>query len=286
LYRALEEDIGPGDITTRLTVGASATGEAHILAKEKLVLCGSAIATRVFHLVDEATELTWTASDGELIEAGDTVAFAKGLARSLLTAERVALNFLQHLSGIATQTAAFVAIVAGTRARIVDTRKTTPGLRRLEKYAVRVGGGYNHRTGLYDGILIKDNHVAAAGGVGPAVRAAQTAAPHGLRVEVEVSSIAELDEAIEAGAEIVLLDNFPPATWPDAVSRVAGRALVEVSGGIDLVRAREAALAGADLISAGALTHSARAVDLSLEFLTPKARAAKSRPSRKRVRTR
>jgi nicotinate-nucleotide pyrophosphorylase (carboxylating) len=266
LIAALEEDLGPGDVTTRLTVPEQATAEARIIAKEPLVLCGAEIAERVFSLVDRITEVRWLAEDGERVRAGATVAEVSGFARSLLLSERVALNFLQRLSGIATLAATFVRAVRGTTARIVDTRKTTPGMRQLEKYAVRAGGAHNHRTGLYDGVLIKDNHVVAAGGIAAAVRAARAGAPHGLRVEVEVRDMAELDEALRAGAEIVLLDNFPEKDWPRAVRRARGRALVEISGNIDPARARLAARAGANLISVGALTHSARAVDLSMEL--------------------
>jgi nicotinate-nucleotide pyrophosphorylase (carboxylating) len=263
---ALAEDVGAGDLTSELTVPEEAPGRGRIVAKEKLVLAGARVASRAFELVDPRTALRWNARDGARVSAGQTVAEVSGLARSLLMAERVALNFLQRLSGIATQTAAFVDAVQGTGTRIVDTRKTTPGLRALEKYAVRVSGGHNHRFGLHDGILIKDNHLVSAGGVTSAVRAARDQAPHGLKVEVEVTTLAELEEALAAGADIVLLDNFAEEDWPAAVARAKGRALVEISGGIDLRRARVAASAGADLISVGALTHSVRAVDLSLEF--------------------
>ncbi|OFX17906.1 MAG: nicotinate-nucleotide diphosphorylase (carboxylating), partial [Armatimonadetes bacterium RBG_16_58_9] len=184
----------------------------------------------------------------------------------ILTGERVALNFLQRMSGVATVTSRYVELVAGTKARIVDTRKTTPGLRVLEKYAVRVGGGFNHRFGLSDGILIKDNHIAAAGGIGAAVSAARKSAPHTLRIEVEVDSVNQIDEAIESGADALLLDNMSPALLTQAVELVAGRALIEASGGVTLDNARAIAEAGVDLISVGALTHSAPALDISLDL--------------------
>jgi nicotinate-nucleotide pyrophosphorylase (carboxylating) len=189
-----------------------------------------------------------------------------GRARAVLTAERVALNFAQRLSGIATLTAEFVAAVAGTRAVIIDTRKTTPGLRALEKYAVRVGGGRNHRFGLYDGVLIKDNHIAAAGGVAPAVRAARRAVPHSLRIQVETETLEQVQEALESGTDAILLDNMSPEVLRRAVALVGGRAITEASGGITLATVRAAAESGVDLISIGALTHSAPSLDLGLDF--------------------
>jgi nicotinate-nucleotide pyrophosphorylase (carboxylating) len=267
LQEALEEDLGPGDVTTRVTVSAIATAEAEIVAKEALVLAGAGVAARVFHLVDPAVKVRFLVHEGERVAPGTVVAHVEGAARSLLAAERTALNFLQHLSGVATVTAEYVRALQGTGARIADTRKTLPGLRALEKYAVRMGGGTNHRHGLYDGILVKDNHIVAAGGVGAAVRAARAGAPHGLKVEVEVRDLAELEEALGAGADAVLLDNFAEEGWPEAVAKAKGRALVEISGGMDLRRAAAAARAGADLVSVGALTHSVRAVDLSLTFI-------------------
>ena len=201
------------------------------------------------------------------MERGDSLLTIHGAARAVLTAERVALNFSQRLSGIATLTARYVAAVDGTGATIVDTRKTTPGLRQLEKYAVRVGGGKNHRFGLFDGVLIKDNHIVAAGSVAAAVRAARAGVPHSLRIEVETDTLEQVREAVEAGADIVLLDNMAPPLLKQAVALVAGRAVTEASGGITLETVRAAAEAGVDLISVGALTHSAPSLDLGLDFV-------------------
>jgi nicotinate-nucleotide pyrophosphorylase (carboxylating) len=219
--------------------------------------------------VDDAVVVEQLVADGAVVTPGTVVATLHGPARALLSGERVALNFLQRLSGVATVTAAYVAAVAGTRARIIDTRKTTPGLRVLQKQAIRDGGGHNHRLGLADGVLIKDNHLAAIGGpdrVTRAVQAARAAAPHTLKIEVEVTTLAELDEALAAGADVVLLDNMDPPTMAQAVRQTAGRALLEASGGITLETIRAVAETGVDLISVGALTHSAPALDISLEF--------------------
>jgi len=269
LLAALEEDVGPGDITTRVTVPDGTRARAWVRAKEDLRLAGLPGFVRTFELLRGA-DLRWDlhARDGDDVAAGTRVLEVEGEARVLLTAERTALNLLQRLSGIATLTARWARHLAGTRARLVDTRKTTPGLRALEKYAVRVGGGANHRTGLYDGILIKENHIRAAGGVERAVAAARTGAPHTLRIEVEVTDLAELDQALEVGADAVLLDNMGLDDMAEAVRRVAGRALVEASGGVTEDRLRAIAETGVDLISAGALTHSPRAVDLSMLFET------------------
>lgn len=277
LLAALEEDVGSGDITTQLTVPPTATVKGRILAKEPLVLAGAFVAARVFHLVNMDVKVHFAVADGARVAASDVVAELSGPAHGVLLGERVALNFLQRLSGIATATRAMVDAVAGTKARVVDTRKTTPGLRALEKWAVRIGGGANHRTGLHDGILIKDNHIAAAGGITAAVSAARAAAPHTLRVEVEVESLAQVEEAIAAGAEIVLLDNFGEAAWPAVVKAVRGRALIEISGNMDVRRATLAAQAGADLISAGGLTHSVRAADLSLRLDVAKGRGPRAK---------
>ncbi len=263
---ALAEDVGSGDVTTELTVPATAMVRGRIVAKAPLVLAGTFVADRVFALVDPRISLRWRAADGDEVAPGTVVAELAGPARGVLVGERLALNFLQRLSGIATQTRAYVRAVTGTKARVVDTRKTTPGLRTLEKWAVRAGGGGNHRTGLSDGILIKDNHIAAAGGITAAVRAAKEGAPHTLLVEVEVEDLRGLDEALRAGADAVLLDNFAESDWAAAVARVDGRARVEISGNMDVRRARLAALAGADIISVGALTHSVTAADLSLRL--------------------
>lgn len=266
---SLDEDVGRGDVTTAAVVDEGQEAEADIIAKERLVVCGLAIAEAVFTRFDWRARLRTRAADGDLVMPGALVATVKGPAHALLAGERVALNFLQRLSGIATLTQSFVAAVEGAKVRVTDTRKTTPGLRALEKYAVRVGGGHSHRADLSSGILIKDNHVALVGSVREAVRRARANATHGLRIEVEVDTLPELDEAIEAQADIILLDNFQLRDIAEAVKRVRDRApriLVEVSGGVTLDRIRDLAKTGVDLISAGALTHSARAVDLSLEL--------------------
>lgn len=268
---ALAEDIGTGDVTTLATISAEATARGAIVAKQAGVLSGIDVAGFVFSRVDPRIVFAASVANGAQIEPGDELATIAGPARSVLTAERVALNLLQRLSGVATLTAAYVAAVAGTNARIVDTRKTTPGLRLLEKAAVRHGGGFNHRFGLADGVLIKDNHLAALGEPGSdrvtrAVCLARREAPHTLRIEVEVTTLAEVAEAVAANADVILLDNMDLASMRRAVELVAGRALLEASGGITLERVRAMAETGVDLISAGALTHSAPALDLSLEL--------------------
>lgn len=265
---ALEEDAGRGDVTSASTIDEGQEAEADIVAKERLVVCGLGIAEAVFTRFDWRTRLRARVADGDPVTPGTLVATVRGPAQALLAGERVALNFMQHLSGIATLTQAFVAAAEGAKVRVTDTRKTTPGLRALEKYAVRVGGGHNHRADLSSGILIKDNHVALIGSVREAVRRARANASHGLRVEVEVDGLTELDEAIEAGAEAVLLDNFNNRDIVEAVKRVRERSprmIIEVSGGVTLDRMHELAKTGVDVISVGSLTHSARAVDLSLE---------------------
>ncbi len=264
---ALDEDVGDGDRTTLATVPAGTRARAVLVAKEPLRLAGLPAFPRVFAALG-AEDLAWTyhAADGDDVAVGTRVLDVEGDARALLTGERTALNLVQRLSGIATLTARWVARLAGTGARLVDTRKTTPGLRALEKYAVRVGGAANHRSGLFDGILIKENHIRAAGGIPAAVARARAAAPHTLRVEVEVTTLGELDLALGAGADAVLLDNMELAELAAAVVRARGRALLEASGGVTEERLAAIAATGVDLISAGALTHSARAVDLSLLF--------------------
>jgi nicotinate-nucleotide pyrophosphorylase (carboxylating) len=266
LHAALAEDIGAGDITTLSTVPDDTEARAIMLAKQDGVLAGIAVACRTFTLLDSHVVWEPHADDGEIIQPGQPIATIIGPARSLLTAERVALNILQRMSGTATMTRRFVEAVHGTKARIVDTRKTTPGLRTLEKYAVRVGGGHNHRIGLYDAVLIKDNHLAAGGGVLATVRKARAVAPHTMRIEVECKSLEQVDEAIESGADIILLDNMDNATLTEAVRRINGRALAEASGGVRLETVRGIAETGVDLISVGALTHSAPALDISLDF--------------------
>jgi nicotinate-nucleotide pyrophosphorylase (carboxylating) len=265
---ALAEDIGRGDLTTEATVPADARATAEILQKAPGVLCGLPVVEAVFARLDPAVRLTPLAAEGSWGERR-VVARLDGPARAILTGERTALNFLQRLSAVATASRAAAELVAGTRATVVDTRKTTPGLRALEKYAVRVGGARNHRAGLDDGFLIKENHIRAAGGIAQAVRAAQRRASHVQLVEVEVTSLDELDEALEAGARVILLDNFLLDDLRAAVRHVAGdpagRATLEASGGISLDTLAEVAATGVDYVSLGALTHSAGALDFSLE---------------------
>jgi nicotinate-nucleotide pyrophosphorylase (carboxylating) len=263
---ALAEDIGSGDITSEATVPPDRTCIARIKAKAPGVLAGALVAEAVFLAVDPAVDYQADCVDGSRVAPGDHVAVIGGRARSLLAAERVALNFLQHLSGIATATAEAVRLVNGTGTRILDTRKTTPGMRALEKYAVTLGGGLNHRQGLFDRFLVKENHVALAGGVEKAVRSARAARP-GEPVEIEVRTLDELDQALAAGAERVLLDNFSPAQATDAVARVGGRAEVEISGGVRPSNLRAYAAAHPDFISVGWLTHSAPALDMSMTLV-------------------
>lgn len=269
---ALQEDAGLGDLTSRAIFPARHRARAFIQAKEPLVPCGLALAARVFARTDSALKTRPLASDGEPVKSGTRVLAIEGPTASLLTAERTALNFLQRLSGIATQARRHAEAVAGTRVRIVDTRKTTPGWRALEKYAVRCGGCFNHRSGLGEHVLIKDNHIAAAGSITAAVRRVRAAAPHLAKIEVEAKTLAEVREALRSGAEVILLDNMVPAMIRRAVELIAGAAVVEVSGGVRLETLREYALPGVDVISIGALTHSARAVDLSLEVLPARGR--------------
>jgi nicotinate-nucleotide pyrophosphorylase (carboxylating) len=266
---ALTEDIGTGDITTEATVSSAVTAQASLVAKSPLVLCGVDVARTAFLLVDPSLEYEEIVPDGILL-AGEReeIAIVTGSASSILTAERVALNFLQRLSGVSTMTAAFVQAVAGTCAKIVDTRKTTPGMRVLEKYAVAVGGGSNHRFGLADGVLIKDNHIIVAGGISNAILGARRTAPHTLRVEVEVKELSQIDEALSGGADIILLDNMSVEQLKEAVAKIDGRAITEASGGVNLSTVRAIADSGVDLISVGALTHSAPASDISLDFLS------------------
>jgi nicotinate-nucleotide pyrophosphorylase (carboxylating) len=263
--RALAEDIGPGDVTARL-LPAELMGSATILTKSELVLAGAAAFTETYRQVDPSVRVEFSVAEGTRVPSRTAVGRVHGPARALLTGERTALNFIQRLCGIATFARACVDQVEGTRTRIVDTRKTTPGLRALEKAAVRAGGAHNHRFGLFDGVLIKDNHIAALGGVAAAVARARAEAHHLLKVECEVTTLAELDEAIAAGADVVLLDNMSTATMREAVVRAAGRVTLEASGNMTLERLAEVAATGVDLISLGALTHTVRAADISLEW--------------------
>jgi nicotinate-nucleotide pyrophosphorylase (carboxylating) len=260
--RALDEDVGPGDVTTQATVPPGARARARITQKQPGVVFGLAPAEATFRALDPDVRFERLAPEGEWRDGGP-VAEIEGSAAALLTGERTALNFLQRLSGVATLTARYVEAVAGTGARVLDTRKTTPGLRALEKAAVAAGGGTNHRTGLYDVILIKENHAAMAGGIAAAVRAARAAAPE-VPLQVECRDLAEVDEALAAGAPRLLLDNMTPARLREVVDHVNGRAELEASGGVSLGTVREMAGTGVQFVSVGALTHSAPALDLSL----------------------
>ena len=268
---ALEEDGAEFDVTTLSTVAAERRALGSIIARRAGVIAGLAVAAATFREFDPQVEIELLAADGAAVQVGQVIAHVRGSARSLLSAERVALNFLGRLSGIATLTAQCVRALEGTRARILDTRKTTPGLRSLEKEAVRLGGGQNHRFGLHDGVLIKDNHIKAAGGIGQAIAAARRTAQHLLKIEVECETLAEVYQALEAGADVILLDNMGIATMSSAVELVrkhASRVLIEASGNIGTNPERLAAVAatGVDFISLGALTHSAPNFDVSLEF--------------------
>lgn len=264
---ALIEDIGHGDITTQYALGnAQVQAIGTFLAKQNGVLSGIPVALEVLRQVDSRLECTSHLEDGAILQPGTEIMVVKGKASSLLTAERVALNFLQRLSGIATKTAHFVALVEGTKARIVDTRKTTPNLRALEKYAVRCGGGRNHRFGLYDAVMIKDNHIAVAGGLRQAVEQVFESVPHTMSITVECDSLAQVEEALEVGVDIILLDNMTPEQLVEAVELIAGQANTEASGGVNEETVKEIAQSGVDFISVGALTHSAPALDISLNL--------------------
>ena len=262
---ALSEDIGPGDVTSAL-IPADSQGEAHLVAKESLVLAGTEAFVEVFAQVDDASEVEFTAAEGEELTEGQSFANITGLTRSILSSERVALNILQHMCGIATHARRCAEAVKPHAAKVVDTRKTLPGLRALEKYAVRVGGGHNHRFGLFDGVLIKDNHIAAMGSITEAINAARKSAHHLMKIECEVTSIREFNEAREAGADVILLDNMTLAELKIAVTQNHSRALLEASGNVTLERLPDIAATGVDLISMGSLTHSVKAADISLRW--------------------
>jgi nicotinate-nucleotide pyrophosphorylase (carboxylating) len=264
IEQALLEDIHTGDITTQALIPADSRASARLIAKEEMTLAGLFVAEKVFKRLNADVEFIPGLAEGALAARGALIATVRGSAAELLMGERVALNLLQRLSGIATLTSRYVSAVAGTGARIVDTRKTTPGLRELEKYAVRVGGGINHRTGLYDGILIKENHIAATGGIGEAIKRARDYIPHTLKIEIETETLAQVNEALASGADIIMLDNMSIVDMRSAVVAIAGRALVEASGGVTLETVRAIAETGVDIISVGALTHSARAMDISM----------------------
>jgi len=268
---ALDEDAGLGDVTSRAIFPASHTSRAYISAGHDLVVCGLEVAARVFARVDPALQVRLAARDGDRVKRGGIVLRVAGPTAALLTAERTALNFLQRLSGVATQARKYAAAVSGTGVRIVDTRKTTPGWRALEKYAVRTGGCVNHRSSLGEHVLIKDNHIAAAGSLAQAVRQGRAAAPHLARIEVEAKTLAEVREAVRAAADVILLDNMTPAQVRAAVAAIGGAATIEVSGGVRYETLRDYAQPGVDVISIGALTHSAPAADLSLTVLPARA---------------
>ncbi len=261
---ALEEDVGPGDRTAEACVPAQARGTALVVAKEPLVVSGVSAAARVFRALDGECQLEPLLGEGDPADAGAGVLRVRGRLRALLSAERTALNLLQRLCGVATLTRRYAQALRGTRTRLLDTRKTSPGMRALEKAAVRAGGGENHRGALFDGILVKDNHAAAAGGIGEAVRRAKAAASPFLRVEAEVSTPEQIEEALAAGADLLLLDNLGDRELAAAVKQVAGRVPTEASGGVTIGRLQRIAACGVDYVSVGALTHSAPAVDLSL----------------------
>lgn len=263
---ALEEDAGLGDVTSRAIFSPKHRSRAIIDAKQDVVICGLELAAAVFTRVDAALEVKLLVQDGAVVKRGAAVLRVEGPTGSLLTAERTALNFLQRLTGIATLASEFADAVKGTGVRVVDTRKTTPGFRALEKYAVRCGGCFNHRSSLGEHVLIKDNHIAAAGSLAKAVELCRVAAPHLAKIEVEAKTLAEVREACRAGAEVILLDNMSPAQVVEAVKIIAGRAVVEISGGVKLATIRDYALPGVNVISIGALTHSAPAADLSLDL--------------------
>jgi len=264
---ALLEDLGrAGDITTLATISASARARAVLAARQDGVIAGSEIAIAAFRMMDASVRFDTHLADGSPVKKGDIVLAVEGPARAILSAERVALNFMGRLSGIASLTASYVQAVAHTKARIVCTRKTTPGLRAFEKYAVRCGGGFNHRFGLDDAILIKDNHIAVAGGVANALRTVKTSIGHLVKIEIEVDTLDQLDEVLREGADVVLLDNMPPARLREAVKRVNGQMLTEASGGVYLETVAAIAESGVDLISVGALTHSAHVLDLGLDI--------------------
>jgi len=264
---ALEEDLGGvGDITTNAIIPPDAQGDASIIVRKPGVIAGLDLAAASFKSLDPDVRFTRIVEDGSKVEAGATIARIAGKTRALLTGERTALNFFGRLSGIATLTAGYVAAVEGTHAKIVETRKTTPGLRALEKYAVRCGGGTNHRFGLYDAVLVKDNHIAAAGGLAEALNAVRTAVGHLVKIEVEVDTLDQLENVLRFPIDAVLLDNMDAGTLKRAIALVKGRVITEASGGVTLESVREIAKTGVDLISVGALTHSARSLDSSREW--------------------
>lgn len=266
ILRALKEDIGTGDITTDICISEESEAEALFVAKTNGIICGLELVKTTYEVIDQDVNVEFNYKDGDMLSKGDIIGMVWGRTRSILKGERVALNFLQHLSGIATTTGYFVETVKGTKTRIVDTRKTTPGLRMIEKYAVRVGGGYNHRFGLYDGIMIKDNHIKGAGGISAACSLARKNMPHTLKMEVETSTLEEVQEALLCGADIIMLDNMSYDMMEQAVKLIDGKALVEASGNMADKDVKRIAESGVDLISVGAITNSIKNMDISLKF--------------------
>ncbi len=268
IHTALEEDLGGGDLTTDAIIDPEIRGKAALDARQPMVLAGLPVFSRVFQLLCSEIEFKNFFEDGHYVSPGEKICFLSGPLSAILKAERTALNFIQRMSGIATLTRSYVDKVGTLKVKVLDTRKTAPGLRFLDKYAVRMGGGFNHRLGLYDGILIKDNHIMAAGSIAKAIALARENAPHTLKVEVEVEDLSGVEEAIQTGADTILLDNMSPDEMRKAVQLSGGRITIEASGNVNLDNIREIAQTGVDLISVGALTHSASAVDLSLELIS------------------
>ncbi len=266
LIKALKEDIGNGDLTTNICIADDSESEGLLIAKEAGVLCGTGLVEEVYKILDDEINIEFNYIDGDVLAKGDIIGMIWGKTKSILTGERVALNFLQHLSGIATITRTYVDMVGDMDTKIVDTRKTTPGIRVLEKYAVTIGGGYNHRFGLYDGIMIKDNHIVGAGGIKKACELARKNTPHTLKIEVEVSNIDEVEEALSSGADIIMLDNMSLEEMAQAVNIIDGKATVEASGNMGDKNIEEVAAIGVDIISIGAITNSVRNMDISLKF--------------------
>ncbi len=266
IINALKEDIGSGDLTTNICIPIDSEAEALLIAKDSGILCGRAIFEEVFNILDNNVNIEFNYKDGDILEKGDIIGMIWGKTISILSGERVALNFLQHLSGIATVTRKYVDMLDGFTTKIVDTRKTTPLLRVLEKYAVTIGGGNNHRFGLYDGIMIKDNHIIGAGSIKTAIELAKKNSPHTLKIEVETSNLEEVKEALASGADIIMLDNMSLEEMQLAVDIIKGKAIVEASGNMGDRDLRKVADTGVDLISIGALTNSIRALDISLKF--------------------
>ena len=264
---ALDEDLGPGDVTTDAIIDSQREGKASLIPREEVVLAGLPVFKRVFLRLCPEIEFEEYYEEGDLVPAGKRVCILKGQLSPILKAERTALNFLQRMSGVATLTRAYVVKAGASKARILDTRKTAPGLRWLDKYAVEIGGGFNHRRGLFDGILIKDNHIAVAGSIARAIELVRQRAPHTLRIEVEVESLAGVEEALDSGADVILLDNMTNEQMKEAVQLAKGRVLLEASGGIGLDSIEAVAETGVDLVSVGALTHSANAADFTLEIV-------------------